>query len=178
MLPPADQVASSRLRLALQMSVQYLPEGLADAAREMLTDPAFYAGLGLGLGLYLAAWLAPEPVFSKGTAILITTALLLMFTVAEIRNVMAVLWRLYHESEAAESLEELEGAAQNFARGASGTVVRVLAAQPVVPEAPRAARPTPARPTRPTVVAVVAVAVQATLVALAGRPVLAVVVAV
>ena len=127
LLPPADQVASSRLRLALQMSVQYLPAGLVDAARQMLTDPAFYAGLGLGLGICLAAWLAPEPVFTKGTAIIITTALMLMFTVAEIRNVMAVLWRLYQASEAAESLEELEAAGRNFVRAASGTVLRVLA---------------------------------------------------
>ena len=98
-----------------------------DAARQMLADPAFYAGLGIGLALYLAAWLAPEPVFSKGTAIIITTALLLMFTVAEIRNVMAVLWRLYQQSENAESLNELEAAARNFARATSGTVLRVLA---------------------------------------------------
>jgi len=64
LLPLPESLVSSRLLLALQLSTPYMAEGVREAARELFNSPAFVLGVGLSIGVYFAAWLAPEPFFS------------------------------------------------------------------------------------------------------------------
>lgn len=126
LLPAPQELAASRLRLALLLSVRSMPAGLAEAAWELFTDPKLYVGIMAGLAFYVVAWLAPEPVFTKATAILITYTLLLTFAAAEIYNAANVLWRLYTAAQSARTLAEVEAAAEQFGRAVSGTLLRIL----------------------------------------------------
>ncbi|WP_309894842.1 AHH domain-containing protein [Archangium sp.] len=68
----------------------------------------------------------PEPVFTKSTAATVTLWLAMYFTVAELRHVGNVTWRLYKEASKARSLRELEEAAEHFGRSAGASLLRVL----------------------------------------------------
>ena len=121
-----SEIEEHRLRLALQLAPKYMPDGFRDAAQELLTDPLFVTGVMASMTFYLAAWLAPEPLFTKSTAAAMTIALLLVFTVAEVRNAAVVLWSLYEETKQAHTLAELEAAAERFGRASGATVLRIM----------------------------------------------------
>lgn len=125
-LPSPSQLEEQRFRLALQLSPKYMPEGFRAAAQELLTDPLFVTGVMASLVFYLVAWTAPEPLFTKGTAFAMTVALLLVFTVEEIKNAAVVLWSLYQETQQARTLAELEAAAERFGKAAGATVLRIM----------------------------------------------------
>jgi hypothetical protein len=112
--------------MAMHMSPQYMPAGARAAAIQMFNDPIFIGGTIVSIGLYIAAWLAPEPIFSKATAATITIALLTVFAVSEIKN-LAVAWmRLSDESGASRTLDELEDVAKHFGESVGGIGMRVL----------------------------------------------------
>lgn len=125
-LPPVEQMADERVRLALELSTRYMEAGVRDAARELFSDPLFVTGVTASLVLYLAAWTAPEPIFSKSVAATVTLWLAMYFTVAELRHVGIVTWRLYQQASQARSLRELEEAAEHFGRSAGASLLRVL----------------------------------------------------
>jgi hypothetical protein len=125
-LPPLEQMADERIRLALALSPRYMDAGLRDAAQELFSDPLFITGVMASLVLYLSAWAAPEPIFSKSVAATVTLWLVMYFTVAELRHVGAVTWRLYQEASQARSLRELEEAAEHFGRSTGAALLRVL----------------------------------------------------
>jgi hypothetical protein len=125
-LPPMEQLADERVRLALELSTRYMEAGVRDAARELFSDPLFVTGVTASLVLYLAAWAAPEPIFSKSVAATVTLWLAMYFTVAELRHVGVVTWRLYQQASQARSLRELEDAAEQFGRSAGASLLRVL----------------------------------------------------
>jgi hypothetical protein len=125
-LPPMEKMADARVRLALELSTRYMEAGVRDAARELFSDPLFVTGTVASLVLYMAAWAAPEPVFTKSTAMTVTLWLAMYFTVAELRHVGDVMWRLYKDASRARSLRELEEAAEHFGRNAGASLLRVL----------------------------------------------------
>jgi len=125
-LPIPSEIEEHQLRLALQLAPKYMPEGFRDAAQELLTDPLFVMGVMASMTFYLAAWMAPEPLFTKSTAAVMTIALLRVFTMAEVRNAAVVLWSLYEETKQAHTLAELEAAAERFGRAAGATVLRIM----------------------------------------------------
>lgn len=115
-----------KLTMALRISPNYVKGGGREALIQMVNDPIFIGGTIVGIGLYVAAWLAPEPLFTKATAATITTALLTLFTVSEIKN-FAVAWMdLSDESAKAKSIADLEVAAEHFGKAMGGILVRVL----------------------------------------------------
>jgi hypothetical protein len=103
-----------------------MPEGFRDAAQELLTDPLFVTGVMASMTFYLAAWVAPEPLFTKSAAAAMTLALMLVFTAAEVRNAAVVLWSLYEQTKQTRTLAELEAAAEHFGRAAGATVLRIM----------------------------------------------------
>ncbi len=125
-LPPLEQMADARMRLALELSPRYMDAGLRDAARELFSDPLFITGVVASVVLYLSAWAAPEPIFSKSVAATVTLWLAMYFTVAELRHVGVVTWQLYREASQARSLRELEEAAEHFGRSTGAVLLRVL----------------------------------------------------
>jgi hypothetical protein len=125
-LPPVEQMAGERVRLALELSTRYMGAGVREAARELFSDPLFVTGVTASLVLYLAAWAAPEPIFSKSVAATVTLWLAIYFTVAELRHAGVVTWRLYQEASQARSLGELEAAAEHFGRNAGASLLRVM----------------------------------------------------
>ncbi|QRN95471.1 AHH domain-containing protein [Archangium violaceum] len=125
-LPIPSQIEEHRFRLALQLAPKYMPDGFRDAAQELLTDPLFVTGVLASLMFYLAAWMAPEPLFTKSAAMAMTLALMLVFTAAEVKNAAIVLWSLYEQTNQARTLAELEAAAEHFGRAAGATVLRIM----------------------------------------------------
>ena len=118
--PPTEHLPealeNSRQVMALRLSTRFMGAGFRDAAHELFNDPLFVSGVVLSTALYMAAWLAPEPFFSKAFASALTLILMTSFTVAEIRNVAVTVMRLYREADAGRTVQELEKVAERFGK--------------------------------------------------------------
>ena len=121
-----ESMTSSRLFLALRLSAHSMDDGFQEAAITLFNDPLFLSGIVLSATVYLAAWAAPEPIFSKAFAASLTVALALCFSVAELRQVAMAFLHFHGEVEQARTLAELEAAAARFGRALGGTGLRVL----------------------------------------------------
>jgi hypothetical protein len=117
---------TSRLAAALKLSTRYMGDGFREAALELFSTPAFLASVCLSIVVYFAAWLAPEPFFSKAFAAALTVRLSLLVGLVELGRLALACLRLYQEAEAATSPQELEGAAERFGKAVGGTGLRVL----------------------------------------------------
>ncbi len=126
LLPMPDSLESSRLSLALKRSTRYMDDGIREAAQELFSAPAFLTSVSLSVLVYFAAWLAPEPFFSKAFAATLTVRLALLVGLVELGRLALACLRLYQEAEAAISHQELEAAAERFGRSVGGTALRVL----------------------------------------------------
>jgi len=126
LLPLPESLETSRLAAALKLSTRYMGDGFREAALELFSAPAFLASVCLSIVVYFAAWLAPEPFFSKAFAAALTVRLSLLIGLVELSRVALACLRLYQEAEAATSPQELEGAAERFGKAVGGTGLRVL----------------------------------------------------
>ncbi|HEX5751546.1 MAG TPA: AHH domain-containing protein [Archangium sp.] len=125
-MPLLSSLESSRWFHALKLSPRYMDEGVRAAAVELLSSPTVAYSMALSMMLYMAAWAAPEPVFSKALAGAITLGLLLTYSAAELYTVGLACLNLYREAEAARTQEQLEAAAERFGRAIGGVGLRVL----------------------------------------------------
>lgn len=126
LLPVPESLETSRLLLALQLSTRYMDDGIREAARELFTAPAFLVSVSLAITVYFAAWLAPEPFFSKGLAAALTVRLALLVGLVELGRLAHAFLRLSQEAEAATSPQELEAASERFGKALGGAGLRVL----------------------------------------------------
>jgi hypothetical protein len=126
LLPLPESLETSRLATALKLSTRSMGDGFREAALELFSAPAFLASVCLSIVVYFAAWLAPEPFFSKAFAAALTVRLSLLIGLVELSRVALACLRLYQEAEAATSPQELEGAAERFGKAVGGTGLRVL----------------------------------------------------
>ncbi|WP_375769340.1 AHH domain-containing protein [Archangium gephyra] len=117
---------SARWFQALRLSPRYMGTGVREAAVELFSSPAVLLAVGTSVVLYMVAWAAPEPLFSKAFAAAVTMGLLLTYSAAELYNVGQACLRLYREAEAARTQEELEAAAERFGKSLGGVGLRVL----------------------------------------------------
>jgi hypothetical protein len=101
-------------------------EGVREAAVELFSSPAVLLSVSTSMVLYMMAWAAPEPVFSKALAGAVTLGLLLTYSAAELYNVGQACLALYREAEAARTREELEAVARRFGKALGGVGLRVL----------------------------------------------------
>lgn len=125
-LPLPESLETSRLLLALQHSTRYMDDGIREAAQELFNAPAFIVSVSLSITVYFAAWLAPEPFFSKAFAAVLTVRLALLVGLVELGRLALACIRLYQEAESATSPQELEAASERFGRALGGTSLRVL----------------------------------------------------
>lgn len=125
-MPLLSSLESSRWFLALKLSPRYMDEGARVAAMELLSSPVVAYSMALSMMLYMAAWAAPEPVFSKALASAVTLGLLMTYSAAELYTVGVACLNLYREAEAARTQEELEAAAERFGQAIGGVGFRVL----------------------------------------------------
>ncbi|HZH15115.1 MAG TPA: AHH domain-containing protein [Archangium sp.] len=116
---------SARWFQALKLSPRYMGAGVREAALELFSSPAVLLSVGTSLVLYMVAWAAPEPLFSKAFAAAVTMGLLLTYSAAELYNVGQACLGLYREAEAASTREEL-AAAERFGKALGGVGLRVL----------------------------------------------------
>ncbi|HYO73349.1 MAG TPA: hypothetical protein VEU33_45520, partial [Archangium sp.] len=126
LLPLPESLESSRLYVALKLSSRYMDDGIREAAQELFNAPAFLASVSLSVLVYFAAWLAPEPFFSKAFAAALTLRLSLLVGLVELGRVARACLHLYGEAEAATTPHELEAAAERFGKSIGGTGLRVL----------------------------------------------------
>jgi hypothetical protein len=126
LIPLPESVATSRLYQALKLSPRYMGEGVRDAARELFSSPVFLVSVCLSVAVYFGAWLVPEPLFSKAFAVTLTTALAITVGLMEVVNLALACLRLYRESEAARTPQQLEAASAHFGKAVGGTLLRVL----------------------------------------------------
>ena len=123
-LPPS--IENSRWFRALKLSPHYMGEGAREAATELLSSPRIAYSVALSMVLYMSAWAAPEPIFSKAFAAAITLGLLMSYSAAELHAVGLTCLRLYQEAEASRTQEELDAAAEHFGKALGGVGLRVL----------------------------------------------------
>ncbi len=126
LLPIPEELERSRLFQALALSPRYMGAGVREAAQELFNSPIFVASVCMSVLVYFAAWLAPEPLFSKAFAATVTAALALVVGMFEVSNLALACLRLYRESESARTEEELRAAAERFGKAVGGTALRVL----------------------------------------------------
>jgi hypothetical protein len=126
LLPLPQSLETSRLALALRLSPRYMGEGVREAARELFSSPVFLTSVALSVGVYFAAWLAPEPLFTKAFVVALTLRLSLLVGALELTHLAQACLRLYQEAEAARTVEELEVAAERFGKAMGGTALRAL----------------------------------------------------
>ena len=126
LLPMPESLETSRLYLALKLSTHYMDDGIREAAQELFSAPAFLASASLSVLVYFAAWLAPEPLFSKAFAAALTVRLSLLVGLVELGRLAMACLRLYQETETATTPQELEAAAERFGKSVGGTGLRVL----------------------------------------------------
>ncbi len=124
--PLPSSLENSRWFLALKLSPRYMHEGVREAAMELLSSPAVAYSMALSMMLYMAAWAAPEPVFSKAFASAVTLGLLMTYSATELYAVGMACLNLYREAEAARTVEQLEAAAERFGKAIGGVGLRVL----------------------------------------------------
>jgi len=126
LLPVPESLETSRLYLALKLSTRYMDDGIREAAQELFSAPAFLASVSLSVLVYFAAWLAPEPLFSKAFAAALTVRLSLLVGLVELGQLARACLRLYQEAEAATTPQPLEAASERFGKTLGGTALRVL----------------------------------------------------
>jgi len=126
-LPLPTALEDSPVLLALRLSPGYMAPGFRDAALEMFRSPAFLVSVTLAMLVYMAAWALPEPVFSKAFATAVTVRLALAVDVHELIQLGRICVRLYEESMAAQTTEELEAVAERFGGAVGASALRVLA---------------------------------------------------
>jgi hypothetical protein len=117
---------SARWFQALRLSPRYMGEGVREAALELFNSPAVLLSVGMSMVLYMMAWAAPEPVFTKAFAAAVTLGLLMTYTATELYNVGLACLNLYREAEAARTREQVEAAAERFGKAIGAVGLRVL----------------------------------------------------
>lgn len=127
-VPLPVSLMKSPLVMALRLSPRYMPEGMREGAEELFSDPAFLAGMAVSLVAYVAAWAAPEPLFTKAFAVGVTVVLVSAFTLTELAHAGGAAMRLYEATQNSRTLEEVEAAARYFGLYAGGATLRVLVA--------------------------------------------------
>jgi hypothetical protein len=125
-VPLPGSLETSPVFLALKLSPRYMGEGVREAARELFNSPVFLSSVALSVLVYFAAWLAPEPLFSKAFVTALTLRLALVVGVVELNQFARACARLYQEAQAARTVEELEAVAERFGKAVGGTGLRVL----------------------------------------------------
>lgn len=116
----------ARWMRALKLSPRYMGEGVQEAAVELFSSPAVLLSVGTSMMLYMMAWAAPEPLFSKGFAAAVTLGLLMTYTAAELHQVGRACLTLYQEAEVASTPEQLDAVARRFGQAMGGVGLRVL----------------------------------------------------
>ncbi|HYO73373.1 MAG TPA: AHH domain-containing protein, partial [Archangium sp.] len=117
---------TSPVLLALKLSPRYMGEGVREAARELFSSRVFLSSVALSVLVYFAAWVAPEPLFTKAFVMALTLRLALAVGAWELSQFARACVRLYQEAEAARTVEELEAVAERFGKAVGGTGLRVL----------------------------------------------------
>ncbi|HEX8441052.1 AHH domain-containing protein [Archangium sp.] len=126
LLPLPQSLETSRLFLALKLSPRYMGAGVREAARELFSSPVFLSSVALSVLVYFAAWLAPEPLFTKAFVVALTVRLSLLVGALELTHLARACLRLYQEAESARTVQELEAAAERFGKAMGGTALRAL----------------------------------------------------
>jgi len=125
-VPLPSTLENARWFQALKLSPRYMGEGVREAAVELFSSPTVVLSVAMSMMLYMAAWAAPEPVFSKAFAAAVTLGLLMTYTATELYMVGQACLGLYREAESARTVEQLEAAAERFGRAIGGVGLRVL----------------------------------------------------
>jgi hypothetical protein len=114
-----------KLGVALAMSLQPLKASISQAVQDTLAPQLFYSVIATGLVTWAFLAANPEPVFTKGAA-LISALMLLYLGVETFLEVVDASRELKAATDRATTLEELEGAGERFAHRVGPRVARVL----------------------------------------------------
>jgi hypothetical protein len=119
---------AKRRQEILSRAGKYMVGAAAQELIDMVTDPIFITSVGVAVGVYLALWFAPEPLFTKIAAAATTIAVLStgLFSISMIRKLAEMWMDLEAASDTAKTDEEIEAAAQAFGQRAGAAEVDLL----------------------------------------------------
>ena len=120
--------------MAFYTSWRYMPEGVRDAAKALVTDPTFVTTTMVAITAYLALWMAPEPIFSKAAAIISTIGLVAVvgFVATEIIDLARAVFRLQSDTKAARTMRDIKRASRRFGKSMGASSLRLLLALAVI----------------------------------------------
>ena len=109
---------SANLTDIVDRSVRYMPGAIGEQLAAIVKDPIFLGSLALAVGVYLALWIAPEPIFTKIAAAATTIAILSTgaFTISTILNLARAWGQLEDDADSVQTSEEKEEAAKRFGK--------------------------------------------------------------
>lgn len=122
---PHGLQAKARLKVALAFAVEPALEGVRAEVRATLNPSQVLTTVTLGIMGYMALWLVPDPVFTKGLA-LASTVLMWGYLGSELFELVRAYMRLAEETEQATTFAELREAGERFGRVLGPNSVRVL----------------------------------------------------
>lgn len=125
--PLPEILPDDKFATALILSTRYMPEGVRAGAEELFSSRTVIMAVIVAGLTYLTLWLAPDPVFTKSAATMVTVGLMALYGVTEIINVAKAFMRFYRDVSAATTLEELEAAARHFGESMGKVGVRIMA---------------------------------------------------
>ena len=110
--------ADDKLKMALALAVGPALEGVATQLRATFNPDQVLATVTLGITAYMALWLAPDPVMTKGIAAA-STLLLWGYLGSELFELLRAYVRLSEEAARASTFAELQEAGEHSRRPAN-----------------------------------------------------------
>ena len=114
-----------KLGVALALSLEPLKQSISQAVQDTLAPQLFYAVIATGLVTWVILAANPEPVFTKGAA-LISALMLLYLGVETFLEVVDASRELKRATDRATTPQELEDAGERFAHRVGPRVARVF----------------------------------------------------
>lgn len=114
-----------KLGVGLALSIDPLKESISLAVKDTLAPQLFYAVIATGLVTWAVLAANPEPVFTKGAAV-VSALLLIYLGVETFLEVVDACRELKRATDRATTWEELEQASQRFAKQVGPAVARVF----------------------------------------------------
>lgn len=117
-----------RLKVAIAFAIDPVWEGMTEELRDTLQPELLYAVVVTGLATYVALLAFPEPVVSKGAAVLLTAWMLAYLGTGPLLNMVLASFTLKQSTDRAITFTDLEEAGARFGRdlGRNGMRIAVM----------------------------------------------------
>ncbi|MFY0576167.1 hypothetical protein ACN28S_18995 [Cystobacter fuscus] len=109
-------IGDGRYALAMSFALEEVIPEMMEAFKDMADPEAIKASILWTMTIYAAMWMAPEPVFSKGLATVVTASVICYLGVDTFWTLMVGWRRLVEAAALATSFSELSAAGKKYGK--------------------------------------------------------------